>query len=119
LGVTLEEMSRLMLSSKSDTTINAECAVYASLDVVTLIHNNTAKADIARAILDAIANKINSTVNLTNIDKPVVLIGGVAHNEGVVNALKRRMGIDFLIPEEPEMAGGLGAALIGVSEVSQ
>lgn len=119
LGVTLEEMSRLMLSSKSDTTINAECGVYASLDVVTLIHNNTAKADIARAILDAIANKINSTVNLTNIDKPVVLIGGVAHNEGIVDALRRRMGIDFLIPQEPEMAGALGAALIGISEVSQ
>jgi predicted CoA-substrate-specific enzyme activase len=118
LGVTLEEMSKLMLSSKSDITINAECGVYASLDVATLIHNNTARADIARAVLDAVANKINATVNLTNIDKPIILIGGVARNEGIIDALKRRMGIDFLVPQEPEMAGALGAALIGVSGVS-
>ena len=116
LGVTLDEMSKLALQSKSDISINAECGVYASLDVVTLIHDNTAKADIARAIIDAIANKINATVNLTNIDKNnVVLIGGVAYNEGIVDALKRRMGVDFLIPEEPEMAGALGAALIEAS----
>ena len=116
LGVTLDEMSKLALSSKSDTAINAECGVYAGMDVVTLIHNNTAKADIARAVLDAIATKINATSNLTNIDKDnIVLVGGVAHNEGVVDALKRRMGIDFLISKEPELAGAIGAALIEAS----
>jgi len=113
LGVTLDEMSRLMRSSKNDMTVNGECGVYASLDIVTLVHNNTPKADIARAILDAIANKISSTANLTNIEGPVALVGGVAHNEGVVEALKRRMGVEFMIPQEPEMAGALGAALIG------
>jgi len=116
LGVTLDEMSKLALQSKSDTTINAECGVYAGLDVVTLIHNNTAKADIARAIADAIAAKVNATANLTNIDKPIVLMGGVVHSEGIVDALKRRMGVDFLIPKEPELAGAIGAALIGASE---
>ena len=116
LGVTLDELGKLALESKSDIVINAECGNYAGLDVMTLIHNNTAKADIARAIADAIAAKINATANLTNIDKPIVLIGGVVHNAGIVDALKRRMGVDFLIPEEPEMAGAIGAALIGASQ---
>jgi len=119
LGVTLDEMSKLAAESKNETPINAECGVYASLDVVTLIHDNTAKADIARAVVDAIAAKINATANLTNIDKPIVLIGGVAHSEGIVDALKRRMGVDFLIPKEPELAGALGAAVIGASQTLQ
>ena len=119
LGVTLEEMSELSLTSRSDTLINAECGVYASLDVATLIHNNKAIADIARAILDAVANKINATVNLTIIDEPIILVGGVARNEGIVDALKRRVGIELLIPKEPEMAGALGAALIGIGEISK
>ncbi len=118
LGVTLDEMSRLARRSQKEISINAECGNYASLDVVTLIHNNTAKADIARAILDAIATKINATVNLTNIEKPIALIGGVARNAGIVKALKRRMGDNFLIPKDPELAGALGAALIGASETS-
>jgi len=109
-------MSKLALSSKSDTPINAECGNYASLDVVTMIHNNTEKADIARAVLDAIATKISATANLTNIDKDnIVLVGGVAHNQGIVDALKRRMGVDFSIPKEPELAGAIGAALIEAS----
>jgi len=116
LGVTLDEMSKLALSSKKDTPINAECGNYAGLDVVTMIHNNTPKADIARAALDAIATKISATANLTNIDKDnIVLVGGVAYNEGIVDALKRRMGVNFMIPKEPELAGAIGAALIEAS----
>jgi predicted CoA-substrate-specific enzyme activase len=116
LGVTLDEMSKLALSSKKDTPINAECGNYAGLDVVTMIHNNTEKADIARAALDAIATKISATANLTNIDKDnIVFVGGVAYNEGIVDALKRQMGVDFMIPKEPELAGAIGAALIEAS----
>jgi benzoyl-CoA reductase subunit D len=117
LEVTLDEMSSLAEKSKYDTPINAECGNYASLDVVTMIHNNAPKEDIARAVADAIATKIKATANLTNIGEPVVLVGGVANNKSIVDALKRQMGIDFLIPEKPELAGALGAALIGVSEV--
>lgn len=114
LGVTLDEMSKLAAGSKKELTANAECGVYAGLDVVSLMHGNTAKADIARAVTDAIATKISATANLTNVEKDIVLIGGIAHNEGVVDALKKKMGTEFLIPDDPELAGALGAALIGV-----
>ena len=67
---------------------------------------------LAHAVVDAIANKLNATANLTTVEKDIALVGGVARNAGIVGALKRRMGVDFLIPEEPEMAGALGAALI-------
>ncbi|MFC2010016.1 acyl-CoA dehydratase activase [Chloroflexota bacterium] len=112
LGVTLDEMSELAAESKNGVSVNAECGIYASLDVVTLIHDGIAKADITHAVVDAIANKLNATVNLTTVEKDIALVGGVARNAGVVGALKRRMGVDFLIPEEPEMVGALGAALI-------
>ena len=115
LDATPEGISKLALGSKKNVSISGECAVFAGMDVVSLIHKNAAKADIAQAILDAVANKIAATANLTSIGKPVALIGGVACNTGVVEALKRRMDADFLIPEEPQMAGALGAALVAAS----
>ena len=118
LGITLDEMSQLALEAKGDISINAECGVYARLDAVSLIHNNTPKADIARAVVDAVATKIKATANLTDIEKDVVLVGGVAYNKGIVEALKRRMGVDFLIPDQPELAGALGAALVGADETA-
>ena len=81
------------------------------------MHDGTAREDIAWAVLDAIANKIAATANLTNIDKEhVVLIGGLAKNNGIVAALKRRIGGNIEVASEPEMVGAIGAAIIGANE---
>ena len=92
LGITLDELSELASKSQGVEPINAECGVYAGLDVATMIHNNTPKEDIARAIVEAIATKVQATANLTNIDKDnIVMLGGVARNKGVVDALNRQI----------------------------
>jgi benzoyl-CoA reductase subunit D len=118
LGVTLDELSELAMKSNGIKPINAECGNFASLDVTTMIYNNTPKEDIARAIVDAVATKVKSTANLTNIDKKnIVLIGGIARNKGIVEALNRQFGVECMIPEQPEMAGAYGAAVIGAGEV--
>ena len=117
LGVTLDELSELAMKSNGVEPINAECGNFAALDITTMIHNNTPKEDIARAIMDAIATKIKSTANLTDIDKDnIVLVGGVARNTGIVNALNRQFGVDCMVPEQPEIAGAYGAAVIGSGE---
>lgn len=119
LDVTLEEMNELALKSQGVKPINAECGNYAGLDVITMIHNNTPKEDIARAVVEAIATKINATANLTDIDKgSIVLLGGVARNKGVVEVLNKLMDTTCTIPEQPEITGAYGAAIIGASEVS-
>jgi predicted CoA-substrate-specific enzyme activase len=118
LGVSVDEMSELAAKSKGGVVVNGECGNYASLDIVTMVHDNVAKEDIAWGVVDAIANKIAATANLTNIDKDnVVLMGGLARNAGVVAALKRRMGGKVEVAAEPEMVGAIGAALIGADEV--
>ena len=49
----------------------------------------------------------------------VVLVGGVANDVGFVAALKRKLGIDIFIPESPEFAGAVGAALTAASRVKE
>lgn len=74
-------------------------------------------ASAAWGVLDAIANKIAATANLTNIDKDnVLLIGGLAKNAGVVEALKRRISGKIEVAAEPELVGAVGAAIIGATE---
>jgi activator of 2-hydroxyglutaryl-CoA dehydratase len=41
-----------------------------------------------------------------------VWIGGLAKNRAVVDGLKARSGIGFIIPEDAEYGGALGAAVI-------
>ncbi len=113
LEVKVEEIGDLSLQSKEAVAMNAQCAVFAESEVVSLVHAKTSKADIARAVHDAIASRISSMVKRIGSEKEVCPIGGAAKNKGFVDSLKRALELDkLLIPEEPEFVGAIGAALI-------
>lgn len=111
LEVKLEEIGPLSPKAKKTISMNAQCTIFAESEVVSLIHEKASKADIARAIHDSIANRIASLARRLGIQKDVVLVGGVAKNFGFVSSLQRTLGVDLLVPEEPEFVGALGAAL--------
>lgn len=111
LEVDLEEFGRLSLKSTKTIPMNAQCAVFSESEVVSLVHARTEKADIAKAVHDAIAGRIASMVRRVGIEKDIVLIGGVAKNPGFVDALRRTLEVGILVPEDPEYIGALGAAL--------
>lgn len=111
LEIPLEEMGPLSLKSENAVPMNAQCAVFAESEVVTLVHAKTAKQDIARAIHDAMASRISSMTRRLSIEKEVALIGGLARNVGFVESLKRDLNMDLLVPEDPDYVGALGAAL--------
>lgn len=111
LQVPLEELGPLSLKSKQAVQMNAQCAVFAESEVVTLIHAKTPREDIARAVLDAVASRIISMVRKVGFEKDIALIGGMALNPGFVEGLKRGLETDVHVPEAPEYVGALGAAL--------
>ncbi len=116
LEIPLEEIGKLALTSTQQIPMNAQCAVFAESEVVSLLHAKTPKADIAKAVHNAIANRISSMTRKIGIEKEVVLIGGVAKNSGFIESLKKDLGLEILIPDEPEFVGALGAALIAQEE---
>jgi len=108
----LEDMGKLSLQSTKKIEMNAQCAVFAESELVSLIHAKTLKVDIIRAVHEAMAGRIDSLVRTTEVEKDVALVGGVAKNIGFVDCLTRSLEVDILIPEEPEFVGALGAAII-------
>lgn len=119
LEVKLEDMGPLSLKAERASSINATCVIFGESDVVTLIHRQESKPEIARAIFDAMADRISSMVHRLGINPDVVLLGGIAKDVGFVASLKRKLDVDVLIPEYPEYAGALGAALIAVNRVKK
>lgn len=112
LELKLEEMGGLSLQSTTPVPMNAQCTVFAESEVVSLIHAKTPKADIVRAVHDAISSRIASMVRRVGIENDIALIGGVAHNVGVYDSLSRSLEANILVPTDPEFVGALGAALI-------
>ena len=112
LEVKMEDMGPLSLKAERASPINASCVIFGESDVVTLIHRQESKPEIARAVFDAMADRVSSMVHRLGVNPEVVLIGGVAKDVGFIASLKRKLDIDILIPEYPEFAGALGAALM-------
>jgi benzoyl-CoA reductase subunit D len=117
LEVKLEEMGPLSLKAERASPINATCVIFGESDVVSLIHRQESKPEIARAIFDSMADRVSSMVYRLGVNPDVVLVGGVAKDVGFVASLKRKLGIDILIPDYSEFAGALGAALVAASRV--
>jgi benzoyl-CoA reductase subunit D len=65
------------------------------------------------------AERVSSMVRRLGVNPDVVLIGGVAKDVGFVDSLKRRLGIEIRIPEEPIYAGALGAALVAAKRAKR
>jgi benzoyl-CoA reductase subunit D len=111
LEIPLEELGPLSLKSTEEIPMNAQCTVFAESEVVTMVHNKVSKANMARAVHDAMASRISSMIRKIGFNKDVVLVGGVAKNVGFVDSLNKDLGLEVVVPKDPEYVGALGAAL--------
>ncbi len=115
LEVKTEDMGPLSLKAERASPINASCVIFGESDVVSLIHRQESKPEIARAVYDAMADRISSMIHRLGINPEVVLVGGVAKDPGFIASLNRKLGMNVTIPENPEYTGALGAALIAAT----
>ncbi len=111
LEIAVEEMGPLAMNYSKEVPMNAQCVVFAESEVVSLIHQQTAKADIARAVHDGISNRVSSMVRRVGLLDDLGLIGGPARNGGLLQSLKDDLGKEILVPEDPDFVSALGAAL--------
>lgn len=112
LEVKLEDLGRLSRSAQRTIKISSMCTVFAESEVVSLIADNQPQEVIIRGLHDAIADRILGMIRRVGVEEKVTLTGGVAKNEGVVQALEERLEVRVFVPPEPQIIGALGAALL-------
>ena len=114
----LEGISTLSLKSQKPAVITSQCSVFSESEVVTLINEGIDVIDIAAGVNNAVAGRLNSMVRKVGLVEDVVLTGGCAKNEGLAKALQEKLGVKVKkLPEDPQIAGALGAAVIAAERV--
>ncbi len=113
LNVSLYQLNALSLESSGTVTMNAQCAVFAESEVVSLLHANTPLPEIAHAIFGAIASRAVSLVRRVGIAPALVLAGGLAGSPGFVSALRAALAdeSDLAPLDSAGFVGAIGAAL--------
>ena len=113
LGLSLEEMSTKGLEWKENVVISSMCTVFAESEVVSLVAQNKAVADIIHGLNVSVASKVGALAARLGKNNPgeYMMTGGVAKNKGITNALEEKLGAKLYICEEAQLCGALGAAL--------
>ncbi len=114
LGVPLQEMGERGEQARKKISVSSMCTVFAESEVVSLVSRGEKVEDILYGIHHAIADRVASLAVRVGIEPAVAITGGVAKNRGVVRALEERLGHPLQVPEEPQITGALGAALIAL-----
>lgn len=117
LELPIEKLGELDI--EDTPAINDNCVVFAELDVLDLLNNGVAPEKIAAACVKAAAVSAARAANDLTIpaNDKVVLIGGLTNNKAFVKALEKQLGFDFIIPEDAEYAGAIGAAISAVKGI--
>lgn len=113
LGLTLDELGPLAFEATRPVGITKTCTVLAQFDVLCLLTDGEAKADISAGIARAMAERIAKMARRVGLKKEVAMTGGVAKNPAVVNSLQEVLGVQLyeMTEVDPQSIGALGAAL--------
>jgi predicted CoA-substrate-specific enzyme activase len=112
LDIPVADMGPLSLRASSGAVLTSTCAVFAESEIVAEIHRGAGREEILWGVNHSIVSRIAATSRRVGIEPDLVLTGGVARNAGIVQALRQQLEMDVAVPEHPEIAGALGAALL-------
>ncbi len=112
LGYDLEEFGKEALKADGNIQINSMCTVFAQSEVTSLLARRQKREDIARGIHMAILNRTLSLLKRVSTTPDFVFAGGVAKNPCIKHFLGDALGFELKVPEDPQMVGAYGAAMI-------
>jgi len=116
LEVDLVQMGPLSLRSTREVSISSTCTVFAESEVISLVAQSTPREDILNGIHAAICARVLAMMDRMNPQPELTITGGVAKNAGILHTIRRRTDLPINVPDEPQIVGALGAALIARAE---
>ena len=113
LGIPIEEFGNIAITSKKPTKIAARCTVFAESDLVHKSQMGHKKEDIIAGLCYAIVNNyLNNVGKGKKIVAPIVFLGGVSKNIGVVKAFEDITGEKIYVDNNSHLMGALGVAIL-------
>jgi len=116
LGKPIEELGRLHFKSSEPIKISSTCTVFAESEVISYVSQGSRIEDAIAGLHQAIAERIYNMSSRIGLEKDVAFTGGVAKNQGFVDALSKKIGLVPTLPEEPQIICAFGAGLAAIKK---
>ena len=112
LGYNLDRFGIEALGATRDIQISSMCTVFAESEVTSLVAKGEDRREIALGLHRSVVRRAVGMLKRVSVKEPIIFAGGVARNLCMHHLLEEALGKDILIPENPQMVGALGAALL-------
>lgn len=112
LGTPIEEFSTIALKGEAPCDLGERCTVFIEGSINKAISENISFENIYSGLCYSIVkNYLNGVVGNRPIGKKIFLQGGIAYNQGVINAFRAITGKKIIIPPFFSVTGAYGASL--------
>ncbi len=113
LQVPIEEVGPASLAvDEEPPPVSSTCVVFAKSEVLSLLRLGWPREKVLAAFCSAMAHRTVELLMRIGVEREFAITGGIAKNAGIVQRVKRELGIEALKPKiDPQIAGALGAAL--------
>ncbi|MDD2557133.1 MAG: acyl-CoA dehydratase activase [Desulfuromonadaceae bacterium] len=112
LGYAIEDFGCGALMAEQDLNISSMCTVFAESEVTSLIAKGKSREEIARGLHSSVIRRAIGMINRVSSSGNIVFTGGVAKNPCLRQLLAEKLGRDVQVPDDPQMVGAFGAALL-------
>lgn len=94
--------------------VSCTCVVYAKSEATGLLRKGLKTNEVLAAYCAAMAERIYSLLQRVGVKPDFAITGGMAKNRGVIDRLKKKIGLEPLRAKwDTQLAGAAGAALFG------
>jgi benzoyl-CoA reductase subunit A len=94
--------------------VSSTCVVYAKSEATGLLRKGLGTNEVLAAYCSAMADRIYSLLKRVGVEPEFAITGGMAKNRGVIDRLKRKIGLEPMKTKwDTQLAGAAGAALFG------
>lgn len=119
LRIPLAEFSALAMAGSNPADLGDRCTVFIESNIAHQLARGSALPDIAAGLCySVVRNYLGKVVGRKAIGNKIFFQGGVAYNQGVVNAFKALTGKNIEIPRCFSVTGAYGAALLAREEMT-
>jgi len=112
LRIDLKDIGPLSLKSKNPITFTTGCAVFGESEAISRVSEGISKEDILAGVHKALANKISTLIDRIGVEEQWAISGGGGLNVGLIKSVEERLGIQLLVPPQPQIITALGAAIM-------
>jgi predicted CoA-substrate-specific enzyme activase len=116
LGYTMDEFGEESLKSGEEVQVSSMCTVFAESEVTSLLAKGVGRRDIGLGLHRSSVRRAVSMLKRVSEKEPIVFAGGVARNVCMRRLLEEALGKEILVPENPQMVGAIGAALLACED---